>query len=98
MGDSRDCDDTLRLTRGPHACARTRKAEGRASFRGILFRYAQPIDKAFIVLGCLCAATSGTALPLMTIIFGLVINDFTEFVQGTISKSAARGDGCTCRA
>lgn len=50
-----------------------------------VFRYAQPIDHALRICGFLAACGAGSALPLMTIVFGDMINDFNNFDAGQTS-------------
>jgi len=54
-----------------------------------LFRYAQPIETTFNIIGIILAIASGAAQPLMTLIFGRLTTDFTNF--GQITKGLAAG-------
>ncbi|KAK0459997.1 ste6-like protein [Desarmillaria tabescens] len=44
-----------------------------------LFRYATFHEKALNILGVFAAAAAGTAQPLMTLLFGRLVQDFTDF-------------------
>lgn len=50
-----------------------------------VWRYATPLDHALRICGFLAACGAGSALPLMTIIFGDMINDFNDFGSGQSS-------------
>jgi ATP-binding cassette subfamily B (MDR/TAP) protein 1 len=41
-----------------------------------LWTYASPLDILLRIIGCLAGLGAGTAYPLMTIVFGNLINDF----------------------
>ena len=49
------------------------------SFRE-LFRFATRLDRILILIAVGCAIAAGTTLPLMTIIFGSLVNSFTGFL------------------
>ncbi|KAI7759569.1 hypothetical protein LZL87_013514 [Fusarium oxysporum] len=51
----------------------------------VIYRYASRIDILIIVVSAVCAAASGAALPLMTIIFGNLQNTFQDYFNGSIS-------------
>ncbi|KIX03637.1 uncharacterized protein Z518_07190 [Rhinocladiella mackenziei CBS 650.93] len=60
----------------------------RAYFR--LFAYASTLDIILRVCGAATALASGTALPLMTIIFGDLVQDFNNWALGTVEPSEFR--------
>lgn len=55
-----------------------------------LWTYANPLDNVFRAVGCAAALGAGTAYPLMTIVFGSLINDFNNFGVGLLTPSAFR--------
>jgi ATP-binding cassette subfamily B (MDR/TAP) protein 1 len=52
-----------------------------------LYRYSTAWDILIIVVSAICAAASGAALPLMTVIFGNLAGDFNGYFQGLSSRS-----------
>lgn len=52
----------------------------------ILLHFATPKDKALMALGLLCAAISGAAFPVMTIVFGQLSNYLVQYVGNFISS------------
>ncbi|KAJ3207855.1 Multidrug resistance protein 1 [Clydaea vesicula] len=48
-------------------------------FTTILFKYASPSDKFLIAIGFIFAAANGASMPLMTIIFGDVLDSFISY-------------------
>ncbi|WFD42163.1 ABC-type xenobiotic transporter [Malassezia psittaci] len=52
---------------------------------GELFRYATPVERLMMLLGILCAAGSGIAQPLMTVVFG---NLTTKLLSLSSSRNA----------
>ncbi|KAJ8415863.1 hypothetical protein AAFF_G00404200 [Aldrovandia affinis] len=46
-----------------------------------LFRYATPLEIFLMILGLLCAAVHGTALPLMMVVFGEMTDRFVQSGQ-----------------
>lgn len=55
-----------------------------------LFRYAKPHEIILNIIGCLLAAASGAAQPLMTLIFGRLTESFTNYGR-EVSQIAALG-------
>ncbi|KAJ5320576.1 hypothetical protein PENANT_c033G08172 [Penicillium antarcticum] len=49
-----------------------------------LYRYASHMDILIIVVSALCAIAAGAALPLFTILFGSLANDFTKIIYNAI--------------
>jgi ATP-binding cassette subfamily B (MDR/TAP) protein 1 len=60
----------------------------KAYFR--LWRYASPLDWLLRTVGVFAALGGGTAYPLMTIIFGSLVNDFNAIALGLESPSQFR--------
>ncbi|KAH8794089.1 P-loop containing nucleoside triphosphate hydrolase protein [Hyaloscypha finlandica] len=52
-----------------------------------LYRYSTAWDILIIVVSAICAAASGAALPLMTVIFGNLAGEFNSYFQGLTSRS-----------
>lgn len=52
-----------------------------------LWSYAQPADRALRAVGFVAAIGAGAALPIMTLVFGQLINVFNSWSLGTISKA-----------
>lgn len=50
------------------------------------------MDTIFQIIGGLCAIGSGTALPLMSIVFGSFVTGFTDFGSGRSSPADFRKD------
>ncbi|XP_036393962.1 ATP-dependent translocase ABCB1 [Megalops cyprinoides] len=46
-----------------------------------LFRYATPLEIILMIVGLLCAAAHGVALPLMTVVFGQMTDSFVQSSQ-----------------
>jgi ATP-binding cassette subfamily B (MDR/TAP) protein 1 len=57
-----------------------------------LWTYASPLDTLLRIIGCLAGLGAGTAYPLMTIVFGNLINDFNGFALGIVPASKFRSD------
>ncbi len=55
-----------------------------------LWRYSSPLDWFLRAVGGLAGLGAGTAYPLMTIIFGNLVNDFTTFALGLESPAQFR--------
>jgi hypothetical protein len=55
-----------------------------------LWTYANPVDTVLRAVGCAAALGAGTAYPLMTIIFGSLINDFNNFGLGLLTPPEFR--------
>lgn len=55
----------------------------KVSFTG-LFRYADGTDLLLMAVGTVAALTNGVSQPLMTVIFGQVINAFGEATNGDV--------------
>ena len=51
-----------------------------------LFRYATSLDRLLILIGTLCSMTVGTSLPIMTIVFGDIMNGFFLYDGSDASK------------
>jgi ATP-binding cassette subfamily B (MDR/TAP) protein 1 len=68
--------------------------ENLSAFRAYvhLWTYASPLDTLLRIIGCLAALGAGTAYPLMTIVFGNLINDFNNFALGLLPGSKFRSD------
>ena len=47
-----------------------------------LWSYASPLDVLLRICGALAACAGGTAYPLMTVIFGNLVNDFNGLATG----------------
>lgn len=58
----------------------TRIEYRKVSFRELVFRYSTFKDKMFMLVGVIAAYAAGSALPLMTLIFGGLINDFRDLL------------------
>jgi hypothetical protein len=54
-----------------------------------VFRYADRLSKLLYAIGILCMATSGTALPLLDLIFGQFVNTFNVSVDRSPSEQQA---------
>ncbi|KIX08813.1 uncharacterized protein Z518_03470 [Rhinocladiella mackenziei CBS 650.93] len=57
-----------------------------------VWRYAKPIDHMLRICGFFAACGAGAALPLMTIVFGDMIDDFNNFGTGQISMDEIYDD------
>lgn len=57
-----------------------------------MFRYADRPSIALYTVGTICMAASGTALPLLDLIFGQFVNTFNDFAVGNISVNHFRSD------
>ncbi|TQV90758.1 lipid A export ATP-binding/permease protein msbA [Cordyceps javanica] len=68
------------------------KKKDEGSFRFYLRVFGYNDTKGWIVnaVACLCMVASGTALPLMDVVFGSYVNVFNDFVAGTLSPAAYR--------
>ncbi|KAI9795552.1 MAG: multidrug-resistance transporter mdr5 [Piccolia ochrophora] len=55
-----------------------------------LWRYATPLDTVLRLCGFFAAIAGGTALPLMTIVFGQLVNDFNGWGVGTTTPEQLR--------
>ena len=47
-----------------------------------LYRYATAFDRMFIAIACFSAIGAGAVLPLMTVVFGNLSGNFSQFSQG----------------
>ncbi|CAM6099089.1 unnamed protein product [Calypogeia fissa] len=67
------------------ALERTKKEGGKQKAVSFiqLFKYADRLDLIFIIVGALGAAVTGAAQPLMTVVFGSLINAFGSNVNDT---------------
>lgn len=52
------------------------------SFFGVHWLYSTPLDHLLRLVGLICAIGSGTALPLMTLVFGSSVNEFNNYSSG----------------
>ncbi|CAD0018293.1 unnamed protein product [Aureobasidium pullulans] len=69
----------------------TAKTQGwSAYFR--MFTYADRLGIILYAVGILCMIVSGTALPLLDLIFGQFVNTFNDFAQGNISVGHFRSE------
>ncbi|XP_048881336.1 ATP-dependent translocase ABCB1 isoform X25 [Brienomyrus brachyistius] len=66
-----------------------------------LFRYAKPLDIILMIVGLLCAAANGVALPLMCVVFGQMTDSFVQSSRplnlsalGNVTPSYASSDNC----
>ncbi|KAG9602360.1 multidrug resistance protein 3, partial [Aureobasidium melanogenum] len=57
-----------------------------------MFHYADRPGIALYAIGSICMAASGTALPLLDLIFGQFVNTFNDFAIGNISVSHFRSE------
>ncbi|KAJ1966962.1 hypothetical protein IWQ62_002142, partial [Dispira parvispora] len=44
-----------------------------------LFRFAQPLDYLLITVGLICSVATGVSQPLMTVVFGDLLQSFTDY-------------------
>lgn len=63
-----------------------------ANYSQRMFRYADRPDMALYGIGSICMAASGTALPLLDLIFGQFVNTFNDFAIGNIPVSHFRSE------
>lgn len=63
------------------------KTEKKGSFDDYLriFKYAEPRDRFLYAISMICAIATGTALPLMTLVFGRSTSSFNDFASGQSS-------------
>ncbi|XP_048881343.1 ATP-dependent translocase ABCB1 isoform X28 [Brienomyrus brachyistius] len=66
-----------------------------------LYRFAKPLDIILMIVGLLCAAANGVALPLMSVIFGQMTDSFVQSGQalnvsalGNVTPSYASSANC----
>lgn len=52
-----------------------------------LFRYSTKVDKALIALGIICAIASGLMLPILSRVFGRLMDDFIKFSIASLNHS-----------
>ncbi|KAI5257445.1 multidrug resistance protein [Aureobasidium subglaciale] len=57
-----------------------------------MFLYADRLGIILYMVGIICMATSGTALPLLDLIFGQFVNTFNDFAQGNITIGHFRSE------
>lgn len=57
-----------------------------------MFTYADRLGIILYAVGILCMIVSGTALPLLDLIFGQFVNTFNDFAQGNISVGHFRSE------
>lgn len=63
--------------------AQTTSEPVNVNYRTLLLRYATPLDKAEILVSYVFSACAGACLPLFTLIFGSMTNEFVRyFVEG----------------
>ena len=66
--------------------ARKEPGAGKALLRTVT-RYSEPLDHVLRIIGLIAAVASGTAMPLMTIVFGAAVNDFNQYGAGESSST-----------
>uniref|UniRef100_A0A3B3S4D3 ABC-type xenobiotic transporter n=1 Tax=Paramormyrops kingsleyae TaxID=1676925 RepID=A0A3B3S4D3_9TELE len=64
-----------------------------------LYRFAKPLDIILMIVGLICAAANGVALPLMCVVFGQMTDSFVQSGQplnltGNFTPSYASSDNC----
>lgn len=57
-----------------------------------MFQYADRLSICLYAIGIVCMAASGTALPLLDLIFGQFVNTFNDFAQDKISVGSFRSE------
>ena len=57
-----------------------------------LWTYANALDHILRGIGCTAALGAGSAYPLMTIVFGSLINSFNNFALGLMSPAEFRSN------
>lgn len=57
-----------------------------------MFKYADRMGIVLYTIGTICMAASGTALPLLDLIFGRFVNTFNDFAVGNISVNDFRSE------
>jgi hypothetical protein len=62
-----------------------KKKNGAYGYYLKLWAYATPLDVALRVCGFFAACGAGSALPLMTLVFGALVNDFNAWGAGASS-------------
>ncbi|KAJ3473257.1 hypothetical protein NLG97_g10417 [Lecanicillium saksenae] len=69
-----------------------KEKENDGSFKYYLRVFQYNDTKGWIInaIACLCMIASGTALPLMDVVFGSYVNVFNDFVAGTLSPAGYR--------
>ena len=55
-----------------------------------MFKYADRLSICLYTIGVICMAASGTALPILDLIFGQFVNTFNDFAQDAVSVSHFR--------
>lgn len=55
-----------------------------------VFKYNDTKGWVVNAIACLCMIASGTALPLMDVVFGAYVNVFNDFVAGSLSPAGYR--------
>lgn len=60
--------------------------EPQASFAE-LFSFADTVDRISLILGIACAIGQGLIMPLMTVVFGGIIDIFTDYAKGANTKN-----------
>ena len=55
-----------------------------------MFTYADRLSICLYIIGVICMAASGTALPILDLIFGQFVNTFNDFAQDAVSVSHFR--------
>ncbi|KAH0280476.1 multidrug resistance protein 3, partial [Aureobasidium melanogenum] len=78
-------------TSNPDTAEEAVNAQGWAAYFR-MFRYADRPGIAMYGLGSICMTASGTALPLLDLIFGQFVNTFNDFAIGNISVSHFRSE------
>lgn len=62
----------------------------RTDERQRIFKYADRLSICLYTIGVICMAASGTALPILDLIFGQFVNTFNDFAQDAASVSHFR--------
>jgi ATP-binding cassette subfamily B (MDR/TAP) protein 1 len=57
-----------------------------------MFKYADRLSIFLYAIGIICMATSGTALPLLDLVFGQFVNTFNDFAQDKTSVEHFRSE------
>lgn len=60
-----------------------------------MFRYADRLDVLLMVVGTVGAMGNGVSEPLISVLFGNVINSFGESTSSTILRSVTKVSDCS---
>ena len=81
MDEKNNTDGDLRMTNEEQDTSKTRKEES-TSIRTVpfhkLFSFADSTDYSLMLVGTISAVGNGLCLPLMTVIFGTMVDSFGE--------------------